>query len=322
MVKDFWKNPAVANYLVQDIFDIDEIVIRFGGCPNDEDYKIIRTYYRDEFVGGEDGYETSVATKEDYEDYQKSESDNYDFSYRTKLNYDEFLDKFWFDTFEQILYEYVEPNQQQEFISLVNDTFFTLSFEGQAKLFLRNIIQILNHWSAELLVMLDSKRMNDFYKVNKIQENVINHYSGSYLNTKRRIINHYKFIYPEIENSFIPIDTKINTKPTREEIILKLIGDNKNINKFNEYEKKLKTQKYLSMDSQWIRKPADLSRFYSHCLNAKVFKSRFLEDDNRGIDYLRDLFNFHEGKSIDSKSKRLKQITKTTRAQFSFLDID
>ena len=66
MVKDFWKNPAVANYLVQDIFDIDEIVIRFGGCPNDEDYKIIRTYYRDEFVGGEDGYETSVATKEDY----------------------------------------------------------------------------------------------------------------------------------------------------------------------------------------------------------------------------------------------------------------
>jgi hypothetical protein len=40
-MKDFWKNPAVKNYLVQDIFDIDEIVRSFGGCPNDEDYKII-----------------------------------------------------------------------------------------------------------------------------------------------------------------------------------------------------------------------------------------------------------------------------------------
>ena len=68
-MKDFWKNPAVKNYLVEDIFDIDEIVRRLGGCPNDEDYKIERSYYFKELVGGEEGYETSIATKEQYEEY-------------------------------------------------------------------------------------------------------------------------------------------------------------------------------------------------------------------------------------------------------------
>ena len=321
-MKDFWKNPAVKNYLVQDIFDIDEIVRSFGGCPNDEDYKIVRSYYCLEFVGGEDVYESTLATKEDYEKYKSSDEDNYEFSYVTELNYNDFLDKFWFDTFEQTLYEYAEPDEQQDFISLVNDTFFTLSFEGQAKLFLRNIIKTLDHWSAELLVMIDSKRINDFNKINKIQEKLNKHYSGIYLNTKRRIINHYKFIYPEIENSFIPIGTEINTKPTREEILMKLVGDNKNINKFYEYEKKLKIQKFLSKDSEWIKRPADFSRFYSHCLQKTVFKSHFLLDDNRGVDLLRQLFNFHEGKSIDTPKKREKQLVKSKRTQFHFLDIN
>ncbi|RTY86338.1 hypothetical protein [Flavobacterium sp. RSP15] len=319
-MKDFWKNPAVKNYLVEDIFDIDEIVRRFGGCPDDEDYKIVRSYYCDEFVGGEEGYETSSATKEDYEKYKSSDEDYYDFSYRTELNYNDFLDKFWFDTFEQTLYEYVEPDEQIDFITYVNETFFTLSFEGQGKLFLRNIIKKLNHWSAELLVMIDSKRMNDFYKINKIQEKVIKHYSGSYLNTKRRIINHYKFIYSEIENDFMPIGTEINTKLTRDEILNKLVGDNSNKNKFYEYEKKLKTQKYLSKDSEWIKNPVDFSRFYSYCLNKTIFKSYFLEDDNRGIDFLRNLFNFHRGKSIDSPAKRKKQLIESKKTQFNFLD--
>lgn len=321
-MKDFWINPAVKNYLVEDIFDIDEIVRRFGSCPNDEDYKIIRSYYCVEFVGGEDVYETTPATKEDYEKYKSSDEDYYEFSYGTELNYNDFLDKFWFDTFEQTLYEYAEPDEQQDFISLVNDTFFTLNFEGQAKLFLRNIIKTLDQWSAELLVMIDSKRVNDFHKINKIQEKVIKHYSGSYLNSKRRIINHYKFIYPEIVNDFAPIGNEINTKPTREEILKKLIGDNKNRNKFYEYEKKLKTQKYLSKDSEWIKKPADLSRFYSHCLQKTIFHSYFLVDDNRGIDLLRQLFNFHEGKSIDTPKKREKQLVKSKISQFHFLDMN
>ena len=319
-MKDFWKNPAVENYLIQDVFDVDEVVRRLGGCPDDEDYKIVRSYYRVEFVDGEEGFERSPATKEDYENFENSDEDYYDFIYVTELNYDDFLDKFWVDTFEQMLYEHTELEEQQQFISLVNDTFFNLRFEGQAKLFLRNIIEALNHWSNELLVLIDSNRRDDSYIINEIQKKVIRHYSGSYLNTKRSIIDHYKFIYSEIENDFRPMGTLLNAKPSREVILKKLIGDNTNQNKFSEYEKKLKAQGYLSVDGEWVKRAAEFSRFYSHCLKTKVFKSIFLEDDNRGIDLLRTLFSFNEGKSLDINSKRVKQITPKTKTQFDFLE--
>lgn len=315
-MKDFWKNPAVTNYIVEDIFDIDEIVRQYGTCPDEEDYKIVRSYFYWEWQGDDD-WKAIPTTKEDYEKYK----DNDEEDYRTDLNYNDFLDKFWYDTFEQTLYEDVEPNEQLNFISLVEETYFSLSTEGQAKLFLRTVINGLSNHSRSLLRMIEVRDNYDYVKINKIQEKVIYHYSGSYLNTKRRIIDHYKFIYSEIENDFMPIGTEINTKLTRDEILNKLVGNNKNINQFYVYEKKLKTQKYLSNDGEWIKKPADLSRFYSHCLNKSIFKSHFLEDDNRGIDFLRELFNFHEGKSIDSKAKRLKQITRTKKNQFDFLDI-
>ncbi|SNB29796.1 hypothetical protein NO004_530034 [Flavobacterium psychrophilum] len=213
-MKDFWKNPAVKNYLVQDIFDIDEIVRRLGGCPNDEDYKIVRSYYYWEWQGNED-WEIVITTKEDYEKCK----DNDEFVYRTDLNYKDFLDKFWFDTFEEALYGFVEPNEQLDFISLVNETFFTLSFEGQGKLFLRNVINGLNELSDDIKRFLINKDKDYGTKINKIQEVVINEYSGSYLDTKNKIIQHYKFIFPEIENNFsqnldlleiksIPVKTK------------------------------------------------------------------------------------------------------------------
>ena len=315
-MKDFWKNPAVTNYIVEDIFDIDEIVRQYGTCPYEEDYKIVRSYFYWEWQGDDD-WNAIPTTKEDYEKYK----DNDEEDYRTDLNYNDFLDKFWYDTFEQTLYEDVEPNEQLDFISLVEETYFSLSTEGQAKLFLRTVINGLSNYSKSLLRMIEVRDNYDYVKINKIQEKVIYHYSGSYLNTKRRIIDHYKFIYSEIGNDFMPIGTEMNTKLTRDEILNNLVGDNKNINQFYEYEKKLKTQKYLSNDGEWIKKPADLSRFYSHCLNKSIFKSHFLGDDNRGIDFLRKLFNFHEGKSIDSKAKRLKQITRTKKNQFNFLDI-
>jgi hypothetical protein len=211
-MKDFWKNPTVTNYLVQDIFDVDEIIRRLGGCPNDDDYKIVRSYYYWEWQGNED-WIAIPTTKEDYEKYK----DNDEFEYRTELNYDDFLDKFWFDTFQQSLYEYAEPNEQLDFITYVNDTFFTLSFEGQAKMFLRNVVNGLEELSNGLKLFLGNKYYG--IKINNIQEIVINEYSRSYLNTKNKIIQHYKLIYPEIENGFsknsnlseiksIPIRTK------------------------------------------------------------------------------------------------------------------
>lgn len=316
-MKEFWKNNAVKNYLVSNIFDIDEIVMRYGGCPDDEDYKITRSYYCDEFINIDEGYKTSDASKDDYEKYLQNEDDYYDFSYRTELNYNDFLDKFWFDTFEQTLYEFIEPDEQLDFIKHVEETFFTLKFEGQAKLFLRKIVKTLSSWSAHINYLQDS----DFHKTNEIQEKVINLYSGSYLNTKKRIIKQYKFIYPDIENDFNPKGTSINTKLSRNDILEKLVGANKNLDKFYEYEKKLKTQKYLSENHEWIKKPADLVRFYLYCIKQKVFNNYFIED-MRGIDYLRQLFNYHEGKTIDTKTKIQLQNVKSKKFQFNFLDLN
>ena len=158
-------------------------------------------------------------------------------------------------------------------------------------------------------------------KINIIQEKVIRYYSGSYQNTKRRIIDYYKFICPEIENEFLSIGTEINSKLTRKEILDKLVGDNKNLNKFNKYENKLKVYKYLSNENKWLKGSAELSRFYSHCERKTIFKSHFVEDI-RGIKYLRDLYDFYYGTNIDIPSKRKLQLTKTKKTEFDFLDLD
>ncbi len=51
----FWGKPELRNFLVEDIFDIDEVVRRLGGShPEDDDYEIIRSYYCWEWQGEED----------------------------------------------------------------------------------------------------------------------------------------------------------------------------------------------------------------------------------------------------------------------------
>ncbi|MXO06167.1 hypothetical protein [Flavobacterium sp. HBTb2-11-1] len=317
-MREFWKKEAVKNYLVQDLFDVDEIVRRLGGCPNNEDYKIIRRYYCIEFIGGEEQFEILDTTKEEFEAHK--DDDNTEIDYRTELNYSDFLDKFWFDTFEEALFGYAEPNEQLDFISCVKDTFFELKFEGQAKMFLKNVIDGLNELYTELNYLLKNKNTVYSVGINKIQEVVINHYSESYLNTQNKIINIYKFIYPEIEQEFANVKT-INTKLTREEILKKLIGDNKKLTLFEKYEQKLKKNNYLSIDYEWKKGAANLARFFIHCTNEKVIPSHFIEG-TRGMDLLRQLYGFEKGRSIDSKAKREKQLTKKERNEFDFLDFD
>lgn len=197
-MKGFWTKPAVKDFLVEDIFDIDEIVRRFGGShPADNDYEIVRSYYYWEWQGEED-WITIPTTKEDYEKYK----DNEEFQYRTELNYNDFEDKFWFEGFEQTLNDYRQQFEEINFISCVENTFFTLNFEGQAKMFLRNVLTGLDEMSNNLKEMIRLNDKYDYNKINKIQEIVINHYSSLYKYTKNQIIQHYKFIYPEIENNF------------------------------------------------------------------------------------------------------------------------
>ncbi len=87
-------------------------------------------------------------------------------------------------------------------MSCVENTFFELNFDGQAKMFLRNIVNGLDELSERLKIMIERSDKYDYNKINKIQKIVINHYSGVYQFAKNRIIQYYKFIYPEIENNF------------------------------------------------------------------------------------------------------------------------
>ena len=136
--------------------------------------------------------------------------------------------------------------------------FYNLNFEGQVKLFLKDVITQLIDLSDSLKLVIKHQEKDYRQNINKIQKYIINQYSGSYLNAKQIIIRQYKFIYPEIEKVFVLDDNLENLNLTRDEILKKLTGDNKNIPLFNKYEKKLLSHKYLSKDNEWIKKSANL----------------------------------------------------------------
>jgi hypothetical protein len=318
-MEKFWKKQNVRNYLVQDLFDVDEIVRSFGSCPDDEDYKIIRSYYYIEFIGGEEPYEVNPTNKEDYIKYKDSIYSEFD--YRTELNYEDFLEKFWIDSFEDILYNHSEPDEQNDFINCVIETYYELSFEGQAKLFLGNVINGLNELSENLNYLLSTKDKLYGYKINWIQERVIKFYIASYIETKNKIINHFKLIYPEIENEFKSKEIEINTKLTREELLKMLIGDNKNITLFEKNEKKLISYNYLTDDYEWNKKAANLARFYLYCINKNIIKSHFKEDYKKGLLHIRNLYSFYDSPNINANHKILLQLNKKNKAEFDFLHI-
>lgn len=319
-MKTFWKKKKVKNYFKIGLEDIDNVVESISDHPDYEKYKIKRIYYRVEFIDEKETIENAeflLVSKEEYENHKDDNKNQ--ISYHSYLNYEEFIDEFCFEEFEQFLFQNTEPVEQHDFISCVNKAFDKMHFEGQAKLFLRNVIFGIGS-KSRMFNQISNAPQNNKLAINKIQKIVAKHYSNSYVNTKNTIINIYQFIYPEIINEFKENDEIVNIKLTREEILKKLIGDNKNIEIYFSYEKILKLHNYLSIDYIWIKKASNLSRFYSHCINKKIFKSYFY-DDNRGIDLLRQLYDFHDGTSIDTKSKRNKQLTRRTMNEFDFLDL-
>lgn len=104
----------------------------------------------------------------------------------------------------------------------------------------------------------------------------------------------------------------------REEIFKKLIDRTKNIEKFKKIEKILIKEEYLNKDLEWIKNPADLIRFYNYIEEKKIIKNTF--EDSKGVKYLRDLFNFQSGNSIDSRSKRELQNAGNYRQFHKILD--
>jgi hypothetical protein len=191
----FWKKEAVKKYLIQDIFDIDEVVRKYGGCQNDEDYKIQRSYYCWEWQGDEN-WITIPVEQEEYEKHK----DNEDLHYRSELNYEAFLGKFWMDEFESFLAGKHIIFSENDFSKAVEKSFFKLKFEGQAKYFLKEIIEGLEYLIRALDRISNYKFEIHRIEVNSIQQLVIETYKESYASSIKGILEAYKFIYPEIIN--------------------------------------------------------------------------------------------------------------------------
>jgi hypothetical protein len=213
MFKNFTRISKGKNYLVWDIFDLDEIVRIYGKCQHDEDYKIERLYYYWEWEG-EEGKVDIPTTKEDFEKNKDNEEDNY----RTELNYRDFEDKFWFQEVTQFLIEIIEPQEQMDFISGVKDAFNNINFEGQAIFFLKDVLIGLIGYVENLKNISKRREEVGLSKTNKIQNFVINLYLESYNNTIQILSKYYGSIYPEIVEGFVKTEyesklvSKINIK--------------------------------------------------------------------------------------------------------------
>jgi hypothetical protein len=114
---------------------------------------------------------------------------------------------------------------------------------------------------------------------------------------------------------------KSKSKPSRIDLINNLIGkDTKESILFEKYEKKLVYWKYLNESrNKWLKTPASFIRFYNYCENKEIFKYH-LKNSSKGVEWLRNLYEFYEGGSIDSHSKRQKQNTTKNKSEFKFLD--
>lgn len=194
-MKVFWKKTIVREYILTKLFDIDEIVRKYGGCPNDEEYIITRSYYYWEWQGDEK-WELVSTNKEDYD----NNFENEEFNYGTDLNYKEFEDKFWHSEFEDFLLGKIEIINRNNFLEEVTDTFYELKFEGQAKFFLREVIECLQSAIRQLNRISKYKKEINGIEVNEIQQFVIKTYIESYNDSINEIINDFNIVYAEIEN--------------------------------------------------------------------------------------------------------------------------
>ena len=92
---------------------------------------------------------------------------------------------------------------------------------------------------------------------------------------------------------------------------------------FEKYELRLIEDGFLSSPgNNWLKSTASFIRFYNYCENKRLFKDAFNDLPIEGVGYLRKLFNYQEGTSLDGKGKRMKQNNKRNKLEYSFLNID
>jgi hypothetical protein len=190
-MNDFWNNNALSSYILTEIFDVDEIVRRFGGCPDDEDYKIERIYFYVEFRGAE-GHELIYVTEDEYKLHVELGDDNY----RTDLNYHDFLNKFWFNEFQYFLRDTILPNEMLDFLDLAHEKVLIAEHTAKAKIIFQDILTGLIH------VYKGLNYIAPHISKNKVQEFVIEQYKSSYSDAIKLFIKKYEVIFPSIIKNF------------------------------------------------------------------------------------------------------------------------
>lgn len=183
-----------------------------------------------------------------------------------------------------------------------------------------------------------NSNVNDFY----LKKTLLNTYNGLYW----EIESTYKAFYPTVfvvedirslnnfQKKYSGYDNLVGTQfeikkeitekkqdLNRNEILQILFkSDKKTSDIFINCEDKLVSHQYLNADkSKWIKGASEFIRFYIYC-EKNILRKGVYEKNSRGVQYFRCLYDFHDGKGIDVPSKRKKQLNKSTKHDFDFLD--
>lgn len=133
----------------------------------------------------------------------------------------------------------------------------------------------------------------------------------SHLRTEIR--NQLKYYIDLLDSSHQNV---LEEKPSREHLLAKLFENKKALDKYLEFEKALVGRGYLSKDYIWQKTPILFIKFYNHCETRKLFRLEY-RTKTKGVNFLRELFSFKDGTSIDKPTKRKKYLQ--TNPEYYFL---
>ncbi|TVZ23453.1 hypothetical protein JM84_2378 [Dokdonia sp. Hel_I_63] len=189
-----WETFEFKIYLIGSIYDVDEIVLKYGDCDYKNEKKIERYFSKYENRKPNEWKEISV-TKEEYLESRHIEEEQY----MSDLNYQDIDTEFCIMCLESEFLNNIIPDTKTIFLNRVSELIINSEFEGKSKVYLNEILDGLTD-CIKNLIFITTKSYN---KPNDIQIFVINSYLESYKKTISIIISKYKFIDPFLIENFL-----------------------------------------------------------------------------------------------------------------------
>ncbi|MCB0747090.1 MAG: hypothetical protein KDC90_06440 [Ignavibacteriae bacterium] len=159
---------------------------------------------------------------------------------------------------------------------------------------------------------------------------LLDHYNSIYNLLQTRYHKYGQDIFKPYSERWMPMSKGYKTflnygfdamnNNTREEILKRIIRDEKSRTKFLEYEKLLITQGYLNQSrDKWLKSAASLYRFSLECSNHNLFRDFFSGDSFiDAFKYLRELYDEYRSKDYNKINKKDK-LLKAKPDEFKFL---